>query len=387
MELRPSDKEKDFELRLRAWLGDVLPDFADRPDFNDSPARREFDQRWQQAMHKAGWAGVSWPKEFGGLGATLIEQLVYHEVTAELDAPQPGLNFVGLYHAGPTIMRVGTPEQRSRWLPAILRGDQMWCQGFSEPEAGSDLAGIRCRARVEGDHLVVNGSKIWNSNAHVADVGELIVRTGAQEDRHRGLTYLVVDMDTPGITIRNIVQIDGCPEFNEVFFDDVRVPLANVLGQVGEGWKVAMTTLGFERSTAFADRELRLRQRVRMVARLLERYGAGVSAWQELGECAAEVSSLRSMVYRELSKLAAGADPGSEGSRLKLFFAELDQRIGRLVTDVLGAEVTAYDEVPGEWTARYLRTLSSSIAAGASQIQRNIVGERVLGLPREGGKR
>jgi alkylation response protein AidB-like acyl-CoA dehydrogenase len=384
MELSLSGSEEEFARELRAWLDSVLPRYADRPDFNDSVARVEFDRRWQAEMFRGGWSGVAWPREFGGRGATLFEQLIYHEITAELDAPQPGLNFVGLYHAGPTIMRAGTTEQQQRWLPPILSGEEMWCQGFSEPDAGSDLAGVSCRAEVEGSEIVINGTKIWTSNAHVADVAELVVRSD-RDHRHGGLTYLICEMDRPGIEVRNITQIDGCPEFNEVSFREVRVPLDNVLGEVGGGWKVAMTTLGFERSTAFIDRELRLQQRITALGALAKEVGrADGTMTRLLGQVASEVETLRSMVYREVSRLASGADSGAEGSILKLYFAELDQRIGRLIMELLGEDVIGFDRDDGSWIARYFRTLSSSIAAGTSQVQRNIVGERILGLPREG---
>ncbi len=251
MDLRYSEAEEEFRAGLRAWLAEAVPNLPAKPSLDDWPARRIYDTGWQRQLYDAGYAGIDWPTEVGGRGATPVEQLIYIEELARAHAPYVGVNFVGLLHAGPTIAVEGTAAQRERFLPPILRGDAVWCQGFSEPNAGSDLAALRTRAVPDGDQYVVTGQKIWTSHAEVADFCELLVRTGPEGSGHRGITWLAMPMDAPGIEIRPLRTIAGTSEFAELFLDEVRIPVGNRLGAEDDGWRVTMVTLSFERGTAF----------------------------------------------------------------------------------------------------------------------------------------
>ena len=251
MDLRYTPEEESFRAELRAWLAETVPTLPAKPAADDWAGRRAYDTNWQRLLFEAGYAGVDWPVEGGGRGASPVEQLIYVEELERAHAPYVGVNFVGLLHAGPTIAVEGTPEQRARYLPPILRGEEVWCQGFSEPDAGSDLASMRTRAVRDGDHYVVNGSKVWTSHAEVADLCELLVRTGPDDSRHRGITWLIMPMDSPGIELRPLRTIAGSTEFAELYLDDVRVPVDLRVGEENDGWRVTMVTLSFERGTAF----------------------------------------------------------------------------------------------------------------------------------------
>src|SRR5262249_44310867 len=238
----------------RAWLAANAPRTA-RP--SELGARAEFDRAWQRRMHDAGWAGIAWPRDYGGRGATLMEQLIWYEEDARAGAPGISALFVGLNHAGPTLIACGSEAQKAAHLPRILRGDVVWCQGFSEPNAGSDLAALQTRAVIDGDELVVNGQKIWTSFGQIAEYQELLVRTDADAPKHKGITWVICPMDAPGIEIRPIKTLAGNADFCEVFYDNVRIPLANVVGKINDGWRVAMATLSFERGTAFMSEQVR----------------------------------------------------------------------------------------------------------------------------------
>jgi alkylation response protein AidB-like acyl-CoA dehydrogenase len=354
-----------------------------------------FDQAWQRQQFEAGWAGIDWPKEYGGLGLDLMQQLIWYEEFAQASAPGVGVFFVGLRHAGPTLMARGDEAQKTRHLPAILRGDEVWCQGFSEPEAGSDLASLRTRARIseDGEALIVNGRKIWTSYAHVADVQELLVRTNAEVPKHRGITWVICEMDSPGITTRPIETIHGQMHFCEVTYDDVRLPLSNVVGGLHQGWSVAMSTLSFERGTAFMAEQVELAHRVEelvQAATELPSPDGRRRAIQDdeiarrLGMARIEVAALRSMTYASVSRIAKSGKPGPEGSMLRLYYSLVWQRTFGLALEILGEDVSSADrsDVRGRWTWAYLNSFRATIAAGTKDIQRNIIGERVLGLPR-----
>src|ERR1700684_1751678 len=274
MDLRYSADEERFRDELRTWLGATLPTLGAAPPAEDWPARRAFDSHWQRLLFDAGYAGVDWPAEGGGRGASPVEQLIFKEECERAGGPYVGVNFVGLLHAGPTIIAEGTPAQRQRYLPPILRGEEVWCQGFSEPDAGSDLASLRTRAVRDGDEYVVNGSKIWTSHAEVADNCELLVRTGAEDSRHRGISWLILPMDTPGVEIRPLSTIAGSTEFAELFLDDVRVPVANRVGDENDGWRVPMVPLSFERGTAFVGDLLEAFELLTSTVELARRTGA-----------------------------------------------------------------------------------------------------------------
>ncbi|MFP3901390.1 MAG: acyl-CoA dehydrogenase family protein [Acidimicrobiia bacterium] len=396
MRLKETPEEQAFRHEVRSWLEEVLPTLPPPPAFDDWPAKRAYDTGWQRRLHDAGYAGISWPKEYGGRGATPSEELIFLEETERAGAPYVGANFVSTLHAGPTIAAEGTPEQRARYLPPILRGEHVWCQGFSEPEAGSDLASLRTRAVRDGDHYVVTGQKVWTSHAQIADYCELLVRTDPDAPKHRGITWLVMPMDLPGIEVRPMRTLTGASEFSEMFLDEVRIPVDNVVGAENDGWRVAMVTFGFERGTAFVSEllgSMRLITDLVEIARKAPR-GAG-TAWddagirRELATVAAELDAEWALTRRNVSRAAREGNVGVGGSVFKLAYHETRERMGDVALRVLGRARLALDDPAGQ-SARgldhvheRLYALSLSIAAGTAQIQRNIVGERLLGLPKE----
>ncbi len=395
MDLRYTDAEQAFRRELRAWLDATLPGLPPRPDPNDWSGRRRYDTHWQRLLFDAGYAGVDWPTDGGGRGASPVEELIFKEELERAHAPYVGVNFVGLLHAGPTVIAEGTAEQRQRYLPPILRGEEVWCQGFSEPNAGSDLASLRTRAVRDGDHYVVTGSKIWTSHAEVADNCELLVRTGGEDSRHRGITWLILPMDTPGVDIRPLRTIAGSTEFAELFLDEVRIPVENRVGEENDGWRVTMVTLSFERGTAFVGDLLEAVELLSRSVALARRTGAwsdpGVR--RQAGWLRAELDALYALTKRNVSQAARTGIPGAGGTFFKLAYTETRNRLGDFSLDLLGRAALAADDlagtdglgtVPSETMVEdWLRGISLTIAAGTSQIQRNIVAERILGLPKE----
>src|SRR5215212_5801201 len=279
MDLRYTDEEEAFRGELRAWLAEVLPQVPPEPARDDWEGRRQWDTDWQRRLYDAGYAGINWPAEVGGRGASPTEQLIFLEETEKAHAPYVGVNFVGLLHAGPTLIAEASTEHKARHLPAILKGEEVWCQGFSEPGAGSDLASLRTRAVRDGDDYVISGQKIWTSFAQVADFCELLVRTSPDAPKHRGITWLILPMDSPGIEIRPLRTIAGSTEFSEVFLDEVRVPVANRVGAEDDGWRVAMVTFSFERGTAFVGEML---QSFELAADLVS-VARQTGAWDDAG--------------------------------------------------------------------------------------------------------
>ncbi|GAA1432235.1 acyl-CoA dehydrogenase family protein [Streptomyces thermospinosisporus] len=375
MDLTYTPEEEDFRARLRTWLAEVLPTLPPQPPPGDWPARRAYDLGWQRRLYDAGYATVHWD-------ASPTLRLIFLEETERAGAPYVGADFVGLLHAGPTIAAEGTPEQKERWLPPILRGEEVWCQGFSEPEAGSDLAALRTRARRDGDHYVVHGSKIWTSHAEVADWCELLVRTDPEAPRHRGITWLAMPMDTPGVTVRPLTTLAGSAEFAEVFLDEVRVPVSCRVGAENDGWRVTQVTLSFERGTAFAGEVVACRRVLTELAARARKNGR----WDDpvlrrrLGGLEAEFRALWRLVQWNVSA-AEGPDavPGVGGSVFKLAYSHARQELFDAAADVLGPDAL---DAAQPWTRERLNSLSYSIAAGTSQIQRSIVAERILGLPK-----
>jgi alkylation response protein AidB-like acyl-CoA dehydrogenase len=394
MDLRDSPAEEDFRRRLRAWLAQVVPTVGPRPSRTDWPGRRAYDTAWQRMLYDAGYAGIDWPPEGGGRGASPVEQLVFVEELERAHAPYVGVNFVGLLHAGPTIAVEGTAEQRARFLPPILRGEAVWCQGFSEPDAGSDLAALRTRAVRDGDDYVVTGTKIWTSHAEVADLCELLVRTSDQGSKHQGITWLAMEMDRPGIEIRPLRTMAGSTEFAQLFLDQVRVPVANRVGEENDGWRVSMVTLSFERGTAFVGELLQSMEHLRHMRRLAERLGRGddPEVRHQVGQFGAELDALWALARRNVSRAARRGVPGLGGSVFKLAFSELRQRQAQLGMDLLAGAGLSWDELDAadgsgpldnvELVEQWVGGFSRTIAAGTSQIQRNIVAERLLGLPK-----
>ncbi|AGS70229.1 acyl-CoA dehydrogenase [Streptomyces collinus] len=375
MDLSDTPEEEEFRARLREWLAKVLPTLPARPSPDDWPGRRAYDLGWQRTLHDAGYADVHW-------GASPTTRLIFLEETERAGAPYVGANFVGLLHAGPTIAAEGTPAQRARWLPHILRGDEVWCQGFSEPDAGSDLAALRTRAWRDGDDYVVSGSKIWTSHAEVADWCELLVRTDPRAPRHRGITWLAMPMDADGVTVRPLRTLAGSAEFAEVFLDEVRVPAANRVGEENDGWRVTLVTLSFERGTAFVGEVVACRRVLGELARAARDNGR----WDDpvlrrrIGRLAAEFRALWRLTQWNVSEAeASGGVPGAGGSVFKLRYSHARQELYDTAADVLGPDGLDLDR---PWVLDRLSSLSYTIAAGTSQIQRDIVAERVLGLPK-----
>jgi alkylation response protein AidB-like acyl-CoA dehydrogenase len=390
-----SPAEEGFRQDLRRWLAEHLPPDLCLDDASDDRVahdRSTFERRraWQKTLHSAGYVGISWPRDYGGRGATLMEQVIFEEEYFRSRAPVlPG--YSGVMLAGPTIIHWGTEEQKRRYLPRILAADDIWCQGYSEPGAGSDLASLRTRAVDGGEHFVVNGQKVWTSGAHFANWMFMLVRTNPDAPKHAGISYLLVDMKTPGITVRPLVLLNGHRHFNEVFFEDVRVPKANLVGPQDQGWKVAITTLMYERSGGGGrGQDLQVQRLIELAKRVTR---DGRPAWehphvrQELAQVAIECEAFRLTRLRSLTRRLRGEAPGPEGSILKLYGSELGVRIADVASSLLGLHVVvnvATDEVPDapRWFNRVLGARQYTLAGGTSEIQRNIVGERVLGLPK-----
>jgi len=394
MDLRYTDAEEEFRLELRRWLADVLPDVGPPPARDDWAARRAYDAAWQRMLFDAGYAGINWPAEYGGRGATPTEHLVFLEETERARAPYVGMNFVGLLHAGPTLVVEATDDQKAAHLPGILRGEQIWCQGFSEPNAGSDLASLRTRAVRDGDDYVLSGQKIWTSFAHVADYCEILVRTDPDAPKHKGITWLILPMDTPGIDIRPLRTMEGSTEFAEMFLDEVRVPVANRVGAENDGWRVAMVTLSFERGTAFVSEMLQTLELCRDLAGLARHVtSGGASAWEdrglrrELGHLAAELDALWALTKRNISEATRTGLVGVGGNVFKLAYSDLRHRLGELAMRLLERASLSLDDLGDLPSGRHVQGrihgISISIAAGTSQVQKNIVAERVLGLPKD----
>jgi alkylation response protein AidB-like acyl-CoA dehydrogenase len=366
VDLADTPEEAAFRARLAGWLARVLPTLGPKPSPADWPARRAYDLGWQRTLYEAGYGPVHWEAPPG-------IRLVFLEETERAGAPYVGANFVGLLHAGPTIAAEGTAAQRERWLPPILRGEEVWCQGFSEPEAGSDLAALRTRARRDGDDYVVTGAKVWTSHAEVADWCELLVRTDPGAPRHRGISWLALPMDAPGVTVRPLRTLAGSTDFAELHLDEVRVPAANRVGAEHDGWRVTGVTLSFERGTAFAGEVVACRRTLREVARAARENGrwADPELRRRLGRLNAEFRVLWRLVQWNVG---AAADTGG-----KLRYSHARQRLYDTAADVLGPDAL---DLARPWTLERLSSLSYTIAAGTSQIQRNILAERALGLPR-----
>ncbi|BCM67610.1 acyl-CoA dehydrogenase family protein [Streptomyces tricolor] len=374
-DLAYTPEEEEFRARLREWLAQALPALPAKPPPDDWPGRRAYDLGWQRMLYDAGYGEVHWD-------ASPTVRLIFLEETERAGAPYVGANFVGLLHAGPTIAAEGTAEQRARWLPPILRGEQVWCQGFSEPDAGSDLAALRTRAYRDGDCYVVTGSKIWTSHAEVADWCELLVRTDPAAPRHRGISWLALPMDAEGVTVRPLRTLAGSAEFAEVFLDEVRVPVANRVGAENDGWRVTMVTLSFERGTAFAGEVVACRR----VLAELARTARGNGRWDDpalrrrLGRLDAEFRALWRLTQWNVSEAeASGGVPGVGASVFKLRYSHARQELYDTAAEVLGPDRLDLDR---PWVLDRLNALAYTIAAGTSQIQRTIVAERILGLPR-----
>jgi alkylation response protein AidB-like acyl-CoA dehydrogenase len=393
MDLNLTAEELRFRNELRAWLEANVP--KDWREWREKPLEETFPylRAWQRKLYEGGWAAVSWPKAYGGRDASLMLQTIFWEEMARVEAP-PMANSLGLGLIGPTIIAHGTEEQKKRYIPKILSAEEIWCQGFSEPNAGSDLANLQTEARLEGNEYVVNGQKVWTSYGWVGDWCELVVRTDPNVPKHKGLTVLLVDMKSPGVEVRPLRQMTGESEFNELFFRDVRVPVENVLGKVNDGWNVAVSTLMHERGSFGARLHLMFKRNINRLielARTVQRNGKPAAQdpliRQKLAQYYGEVEIMRLNQMRAFSRIAATGIPGPEGSIQKIFWSELNQRIQQLAQELLGpyGQLDARDHYAvdkGIWSYGYLRSRGNTIEAGTSEVQRNIIGHFVLGLPR-----
>ncbi len=393
MDLNLTAEERQFRDDLRAWLEVNVP--KDWGEWREKAIEVSFPylRAWQRKLHECGWAAVSWPKEYGGRGASLMQQAIFWEEMARAEAP-PMANALGLGLIGPTIIAYGTEEQKKRFIPKILSAEEIWCQGFSEPNAGSDLASLQTEARLDGDDYVVNGQKVWTSYGWVGDWCELVVRTDANVPKHKGLTVLLVDMKSPGFEVRPLRQMTGESEFHELFFRDVRVPVENVLGKVNDGWNVAVSTLMYERGSYGARLHLLFKQNINRLielSRTFQRNGHPAAQdpvmRQKLAQCYAEVEIMRLNQLRAFSRITETGIPGPEGSIQKIFWSELNQHVQQVAQELLGpygqllsGDSHAIDK--GIWSYGYLRSRGNTIEAGTSEVQRNIIGHFVLGLPR-----
>ncbi len=395
MDLTFSESEEAFRAELREWLRCNLPpgwgtDGFAVPDSLDEEVA--FLLEWQKKLHGGGWVGVHWPRQYGGRGATTVENYVLQEEFARAQAPEI-IGRIGVNLVGPTLIAHGTEEQKRRHLTRILAAEELWCQLFSEPDAGSDLAALRCRAERRGDEFVVNGQKVWTSYAQFADWGILLARTNPDAPKAKGISFLIVDMRSPGVTIRPLRQMTGSEEFNEVFLEDVRVPVSNLVGEIDKGWSIAQTTLSHERGTS--PRQLVIHRillnELLSLARSTRRGDLPASAdpalRQRLAQAFIEVEMTKLHNWRTLTQLRRHGKPGPESSLVKLFWSEMSQGLHDTAMEILAAHGQLWPGEPravarGRWLRSYLYYRAATIFAGTSEIQRNIIAQRVLGLPR-----
>jgi alkylation response protein AidB-like acyl-CoA dehydrogenase len=392
MDLGDTREQAEFRAKARAWLEQNRPrglidrGFALAIDDHTVKALAA----WQEKLYAAGYLGISCPIEYGGQGKTIIETAIFNEEAARVRAPAP-LNELGLSMGAPTILEHGTEEQKRRYVRKILTCEEIWCQGFSEPQSGSDLAALQTKAVLDGDHFIVNGQKVWTSIGHLADWCMLLVRTDQNLPKHKGISYLLVDMHSPGITVQPLRQITGEAEFNQMFFEDVRVPRENLLGPLNSGWGVALTTLMNERATLSLATVMRFQNTFRDLAELAKKALHENTCQLDralirdtLAQFHIDLESMKYLAYRNFSRLQRGGIPGPEGSISKLLWSEVNQRMQEFAMVLLGkraplAEGSADDT---RWQHALLRSRGNTIEEGTSEIQRSIIAERLLGLPK-----
>jgi len=390
MDFRWSAEDEAFREEVRSWLKDhLVGEYAALGGGGGPADETGWDVRleWEKQLGEAGWIGLGWPKEYGGRGATITQQLIFNEEYARANAPARA-SFFGEGLLGPTLIAFGTEEQKQRFLPGILKATELWCQGFSEPDAGSDLANVKTRAVLDGDEWVVNGQKVWTTLAHHADWIFNVVRTDPDAPKHKGLSFLLMPMDQPGIEVKPLKQLTGSAEFNEVFFTDARTSADLVLGNINEGWKVAMGTLGFERGTAFLAQQLRFEQECREVIDYAKKHDLAGDAIvrQKLADAWIGVQIMKYNGFRSITQLLATGSPGPEASIGKLYWSHWHRHLGELEMELMGpwSEVLAGRPYElEEFESSFLLSRAETIYTGSTEIQKNIIGERVLGLPRE----
>jgi alkylation response protein AidB-like acyl-CoA dehydrogenase len=385
--------QQAFRERVRSWLETNIPAEWKALGSTEVPRAEAYEQgrRWQRQLFDGGFIGVTWPREYGGQGLTFVEEMILHEEMALQKAP-PILNILGVGMAGPTIIAYGTEEQKKRYPSRILSCEEIWCQGYSEPNSGSDLASLQTRAVKDGDHYVINGQKVWTSLAHVADWMMLLARTDPDAPRHKGITYFLLDMHAPGVTVKPLRQMTGDAEFNEVFFDNVRVPESQVLGGVNNGWTVGLTTLMYERLALGFGLQVRLRialESLIEMGRRVEKTGRPVTRdpvmRQKLAQLWIDTEALKYTGARAVTRLLRGELPGPEASAGKMSWVDTHQRLQELAMEIEGI----YSQLArgsdraidgGVWQYGFLRSRANSIEGGTTEIQKNIIAERVLGL-------
>jgi alkylation response protein AidB-like acyl-CoA dehydrogenase len=390
MDLRDRPEDETFRKEIRAWLDDhVVGEFAalgGRGGSGDETFGFETRLAWEKVLASGGWTGIGWPVECGGRGASIAHQVIFNEEYVRARAPGR-VSILGEGLIGPTIIQYGTPAQKERFLPPILAGTELWCQGYSEPDAGSDLANVQTRAVLDGDEWVITGQKVWTSLAHQADWSFVVCRTEPGSVRHRGLSYLLVPMDQPGVEVRPITQLTRTSEFNEVFFDGARTGRDHVVGAVGDGWRVALATLAFERGVGLLGHQISFRRELDHLIAVARANGAAADPVirQRLARSHAELEILRYSTLRSLSNFDGPVAP-PEASIIKLYWATWHRRLGELAIDVRGPAGMVVEAPPyelDEFQRTFLFSRSETIYGGSNEIQRNIIGERVLGLPPE----
>jgi alkylation response protein AidB-like acyl-CoA dehydrogenase len=388
-------EQEAFRARVRTWLEANIPREWKSMGATEVPRPEayEFLKRWQAKLHEGGFIGVTWPKEYGGQGLTFVEEMILHQEMALQKAP-PMLNVLGVGMAGPTIIAYGTEAQKKRYPEKILSCEEIWCQGYSEPNSGSDLAALQTRAVKDGEYYVINGQKVWTSLAHMADWMMLLARTDPSAPKHKGITYFLLDMHAPGVTVKPLKQMTGDSEFNEVFFDNVRVHEGQVLGEVNNGWAVGLTTLMFERLALGFGLQVRLRISLESMidlARRMEKDGRAVTSdpvmRQKIAQLWIDTEALKYTGARAITKLLKGELPGPEASAGKMGWVETNQKLQELAMEIEGpysqlAKGSDRAVDGGFWQYAFLRSRANSIEGGTTEIQKNIIGERVLGLPK-----
>lgn len=390
MDLRYSEADDAFRRKAREWLSANVP--ANARPAGGHPAA-QFDRDWQRKLYDHGWAGVAWPKAYGGLGLSGLQQVIWYEELARARAPHHiNMTYVAMMHAGPTLIACGSEAQKRFHLPRILSGEALWCQGFSEPNAGSDLAALKTRGVIDGDQIVVSGAKMWTTEAQYGDYQELLIRTAPDESRHKGLTWVICDMSSPGIDIRPVKTMLLDEHVSMVFYDDVRIPLSNVVGEVGRGWSTALATLSFERGLGFIGDQLELYERVgraidlagktRLEDGRLAIEDDGIA--QRLATIKAEAMAIRAMTLADIAETDRTGMPGPKGSMMKLMVTTTHKALSEVVSEILGWDFLEFDGDRNAfpWTYDYLWSWVFSISGGTNEIQREITADRVLDLPR-----
>ncbi len=395
MDLRYTQEDQAFRQEVRSWLAANLPE--------KKPETIQERQAWHRKLYDAGYVGMGWPAEYGGRDARPMEQAIVGEELARVNAP-PGVNGLGIAIVGPTLIHHGTEEQKKRFLRNILTGEELWCQLYSEPNSGSDLASLGTRAEIDGDTFIINGQKIWTSGGHDADWGLMLARTDSRAPKHNGISCILIDMNQPSVDARPLKQINGDTGFSEIFFSNVVVPADNLIGELNTGWRIAQTTLSYERGGSLlsvVSQQQRTYGRLLEVVSELEKDGKPALSdpivRQRLGEIYREIEVMRYSALRLLSALEQGRRPGPESSIAKLHRSELNKRVQNLISDILGPYGLLVGGIPddlaleqdidygeaGSWAYAFAGSYGGTIAAGTSEIQKNILGERVLGLPKE----